>query len=729
MIPYAIHSDEVYQPEQIRDVIAKAVDRKSVHSTNKKLHYYNIPCSFDIETTSFYYDPDTGGNVYNEYAQTYAKTHPNIRKRSIMYVWQFGINGYVVMGRTWEQFIDMCNELSSQLELNKNLRLIVYVHNLAYEFQFMRKWFIWSKVFSVDNRKPVYAVTSNNIEFRCSLLLSGYSLYKLSNQLIKYPVKKLIGNLDYNKWKHSRSRLTQEEIDYCVNDVMVVMSYIQELIEDEHGISNIPLTNTGFVRKFCRKRCLRDKDNPRHRNMSYRDLMIKLQFNSWDEFQVMQRAYQGGFTHANGYFVNKLLPNVASYDFTSSYPYVMLSEKFPMSRGSRFEPKTTQEFVDALDMFCSVFNVRFINLKPKVDFEHVLSKSRCYNIVGEVIDNGRIISAAQLDTTITNVDYKILKEFYTWDEDIISEMWVYQKDYLPRELILCICDLYEQKTTLKGVEGKESEYMHAKSMLNSIYGMCVTNPIRDEYTYSSKDGDIWDVISPDEDLAQQLLKKHNKSRNRFLFYPWGVFVTAYARRNLYSGILACGRDYVYSDTDSLKILNHEQHSDYIEWYNEMVSIKLDEMSEHLIVGKKRFKPVTIYGEEKPIGEWDFEGVYDRFKTLGAKRYMTEKNGKLVMTVAGLGKQDGLKYLVDTYGDNDSVFEEFRNYMDVPAESTGKLSHTYLDEPFNGWLIDEDGIPAYYNELSAVHLEPTPFHLSQNYLWLEWLKTLHKTEDW
>lgn len=729
MIPYAIHSDEVYQPEQIQDVIAKAVDRKSVHSTNKKLHYYNIPCSFDIETTSFYYDPDTGGNVYNEYAEIYAKTHPDIKKRAIMYVWQFGINGYVIMGRTWEQFVNMCAEISSQLELNKNLRLIVYVHNLAYEFQFMRKWFIWQKVFSVDNRKPVYAVTSNNIEFRCSYLLSGYSLYRLSKQLVKYPVKKLIGNLDYNLWKHSRSKLTNEEIEYCKNDVFVVMSYIQELIEDEKGISNIPLTNTGFVRKFCRKRCLRDKDNASHRNMAYRDLMIKLQFNSWDEFQIMQRAYQGGFTHANAYFANKVLPNVASYDFTSSYPYVMLSEKFPMSRGARFEPKTTQEFLDALEMFCCVFNVRFINLKPKVDFENPLSFSRCYNVKGYTLNNGRIVYATQLDTTITNVDYKVLQEFYEWDEDIISEMWVYQKDYLPRELLFCILDLYEQKTILKGVEGKESEYMHAKSMLNSIYGMCVTNPIREEYMYSSKDGDTWSVNTPDDEQSEKMLKKHNRSRNRFLFYPWGVFVTAYARRNLFSGILACGRDYVYSDTDSIKILNYHQHEEYIEWYNEMVNIKLDEMSENMVIGKKRFKPVTIYGEEKPIGVWDFEGVYERFKTLGAKRYMTEKNGKLTMTVAGLSKQDGLQYLIDTYGDNDSVFEEFRNYMTVPKESTGKLNHTYIDEPIEGWLIDENGMPDYYYELSAVHLEPAPYQLSQEFRYLEYIRQMHKVEEW
>ena len=73
-------------------------------------------------------------------------------------------------------FIELTEKLQDTLLLKNNRRLVVYVHNLSYEFQFMRKHFTWKSVFSIDSRKPIYAVTDFGIEFRCSYILSGYSL-------------------------------------------------------------------------------------------------------------------------------------------------------------------------------------------------------------------------------------------------------------------------------------------------------------------------------------------------------------------------------------------------------------------------------------------------------------------------------------------------------------------------------------------------------------------------
>ena len=85
-----------------------------------------------------------------------------------MYVWQLGLNGYVIVGRTWGEFQETINTITATLQLNEKKRLMIFVHNLSYEFQFICKRFNWFKVFAIDLRTPIYAITDSFIEFRCS---------------------------------------------------------------------------------------------------------------------------------------------------------------------------------------------------------------------------------------------------------------------------------------------------------------------------------------------------------------------------------------------------------------------------------------------------------------------------------------------------------------------------------------------------------------------------------
>ena len=219
----------IYYAGDIDSILEKTVDKNNKVTNNKKVSYYNIPVSFDIETTSFL---RTTGNGEKE-------------KACIMYEWSFGINGLVIIGRTWEEFFTMLGVIIEKLELNENNRLCIYVHNLAYEFQFIKNWLEWSNVFALDKHKPIYAVTNTGVEFRCSYLLSGYSLAKVGENLIKYKVSKMVGDLDYKLMRNSKTPLTDKELKYCINDVKVVMAYIQECIEESGDISRIPYTKTG----------------------------------------------------------------------------------------------------------------------------------------------------------------------------------------------------------------------------------------------------------------------------------------------------------------------------------------------------------------------------------------------------------------------------------------------------------------------------------------------------
>ena len=717
----------VYKPADVDAVLTISVCKANLKGNSKGIYYYNIPISFDIETTSFYRDETGTQYTYEQYKKLNEGRAGKVEleKVATMYVWQFGINGNVIVGRTWDEFVSVTQRFRDVLELDEKHRAVVFVHNLSYEFQFIRGLFEWEKVFSIDLRKPIYAITKGYIEFRCSYLLSGYGLAKLGSQLLTYKVDKMVGDLDYSLMRNSRTPLTDKEMGYCVNDVKVVMAYIQERIDEVKGLPNLPLTKTGYVRKYCRKECLyyRDAVGKKQQNFKYTDLMKRLQISGVDEFSALQRAFAGGFTHANARYTNEIRENVASYDFTSSYPYVMVSEMFPMSRGIRVSVTGSAQFRYYIDTYCCVFDVTFHGLKCTETQDNPISVSKCWEKENVVDNNGRVVCADMVTVTITNLDYDVYRKFYRWESMEVGTMYCYRREYLPTEFVKSILHLYEKKTTLKGVKGMELEYLNSKEMLNSCYGMAVTNPLRDEFVY---DGE-WDINKVTPQQCAGLLDKYNTSRNRFLFYPWGVFVTAYARRNLFTAIYEAKQDYIYSDTDSIKLMNADKHKAYFDRYNRHVVQKLRMACKYHGIDFAKCAPKTIKGKEKMLGVWDYEGTYERFKTLGAKRYMVKEPASLTvggvdygysLTVSGVNKNKAIPWLVNEYGD--SIMDHFRDGLYLPTDATGKNIHTYIDYEQTGELTDYMGNVARFRESGGIHLEPTDYRLSLSVLYLKYL---------
>lgn len=688
-----LNSNKIYNPRDIREVVELVRPQLDIVRGSKKTQYYNIPCGFDIETTSF---RDYKGD-----------------KCATMYEWTFGLGGAVIVGRRWAEFEDMLSELVDALGLGPGLRLICGVHNLAYEFQFIRKRFEWDNVFSMDERKPLYALTTDGVEFRCTYLLSGYSLAKVGENLKTYKMEKVVGGLDYDKPRNWTTPLSDIELLYCVNDVRVVLAYLQELIEENGSISKIPLTKTGFVRRYVRDSCFFEEDVPRKKSRKrwrYSEIMKGLTLLP-EEYEQLVRAFQGGFTHANPFYTGKVSEDVTSFDFTSSYPTVMVAERFPMSPGVLVNVTTMEELRKNIELYCCLFDVEFKGLRSKVFYDSYISRSHSWDVERAVVQNGRVVSADRLCTTITDVDFNIIERFYEWDSISIRNFRRYKRGYLPTDLVKAILKLYEDKTTLKGVAGKETEYLHGKENLNSCYGMIVTAIVRALITYNEE----WGFDMPD---LEEEIEKYNHNPGRFLYYPWGVWVTAYARRNLFSGILEFSDDYIYSDTDSIKVRNAGDHMEYIRQYNETIINQLRTACDFHGIDYSKIEPLTVKGEKKPLGVWDFDGHYKRFKTLGAKRYMVEYSddkrnkehrGEINITVSGLNKKICVPYLLRTYGKG--IFEAFNDDLYIPAGETGKNTHTYIDEERSGVLTDYLGHDADYHEFSCVHLEPTDYSLS------------------
>lgn len=702
---------KIYNIKEIDNFLFDSLKNAKIIRYQKK-EYINIAAAFDIETSNFYRNIETfEQKTIDEVIYLSNVSREKYEKIAIMYVWQFAINDFILIGRTWREFLEFIEKLTEFLNLSKNRIFTIYIHNLSFEFQFFRKYFDYEKIFAIDMYKPLYALTKNGLLFKCSFLLSGYDLNTLSKKL-KNPIQKLIGNLDYNKIRHTETPLTEKEIKYCCNDVLIITEYINELLTTYKKVALIPLTKTGFVREYCRNNTLfffNKETNKKLKSYSYRGLIKNLTFTDLNEFNLINRAFSGGFSHSNQKYINEICENVVSYDFTSSYPAVMVCEKFPMSIGKKIAV-SRETFFKYIKKYHCVFDIEFINIYSKYSYDYYIPFSKCYIKEYYAVSNGRVIAAKKIALSLTEIDFNIIYNTYYFEDFKIANFYIYSSGYLPKEFIKCILQLYKQKTELKNIKGKEKEYLHAKECLNSTYGMIITNPLRDVFEYENIKG--WNLHElTDVEKAAELIK-YNTKKNRFLYYIWGIYVTAYARRNLWTAIHYLKDDYIYSDTDSVKFFNHEKHKKFFEIYNDLVVKKLEKTIIFYNLDENLIRPTNQNGQQKIIGLWEFEQEYKRFKNIGAKRYIYECeqaatiNNKPInynLTVSGINKDFALPFLIGRY--KNKILENFDTKLYIPPNNSGKMLHAYINYETGGTVCDYLGNETDFKEYTSLHVEP------------------------
>lgn len=694
-----------------------------------------------------YYFPElyAAGDQLKRIIEVYTSQSPERKnddqKRACMYIWQLAINGKVIIGRTWDEFVRLMDQISEQFGLSPDRRMIVYVHNLSYEFEWIKDLFTWEKVFAVSARKPIYAVTSTGIEFRCSFMLSQLSLAKLGDTLTKYKVSKKVGDLDYEKIRHSKTPLTKKEMQYCINDVLVVSAFVKESMEKENDdITRLPLTYTGYCRRYMKQQCLgRGNKNNNDKWHDYHNMIKYLTIADLDEWDQLHRGFMGGFTVANPWHSHKNVYNASSEDLASAYPAVMCYEpRFPMSKGKVVVIKTYEEMYHYLDLYCCIFDVRFKGLMPKFTDTNYISLSKCLDRdhkhftdktiekYGVVLNNGRVVGCDDwLETTITEIDFELIEKLYTWKEIEVGTFRIYKRGYLPKSIIEGILNLYKDKVSLKGVD--DDLYRRQKGLLNSCYGMICQRIIQPVNTYDNKIG--WTI---EEKEGAKLLKKYNNSKNRILYYPWSLYVTALVRRTIVESILVLGDDFVYADTDSLKYVHGEKWKWYFDEYNEMIREKMKLVCQHYDLDPNLFEPATKKGKKKLLGVFENEtvdGCWKILKANGAKRYLyMEHDGTLVLTVSGVNKKAALPYIIKKYGKY-GAFKAFNDDLVIPGDHTGKLTHYYLDEPISGIVTDYLGNTVSYESKSGVYMEKASYSFSIEASYLNYLNTLQGEEPY
>ena len=682
----------------------KKINSGRLHIT-KKGDFNDLIFTFDVEASS--------GFIINENVEPFDFSknkdfYKDFEKVSLVYIWQASIEDTVYYGRKLEDFKIFLDELQEKY----NGILTIWVHNLAYEFQWLLNIIKFDKIFARSPHKVIYA-DYENIRFRCSYFLTRLSLEKWAIEK-KLPVKKLVGNIDYISIKTPNTELTQADYDYSENDCLVVYHGIKQYIETYGHIDSIPLTQTGEVRQ-----ALKNKFNG---NFKHYEKCTDLLPRNASEYALAMAILSGGYTHANYIHSGDIIKNVYGDDEASEYPYVMCAKKFPMTKWY----DCTKNYENYLhdNNYSTILDITFYNIEAKT-FNNYISLSKCYATKDVVTDNGRVSYANELSIVITGIDYNIIDKTYKFTKKI-NKAWQSGNGYLPKEIIEFILDSYGDKTTLKGIDEHYALYMYKKQMLNSVFGMMITAIIQANIEFDGIAEWKEEFLSP-EILDKKLIELKNKKWKNWLSFWWGCFVTAYARQDLWNVISEIDRDVIYCDTDSTYHIN--SHDDLFNALNLQKDEEIKKMCDFYNIDFNLTRPLDIKGQTHPLGHWerdeaDNKGIcYSEFVTLGAKRYCYRKakTKELKITVAGVNKKKGVKALKDD-------IKNFHDGLIFDYETSGKLTMSYLsDMPKIIW--NKGHKDEYISELKfGIHTMPSTYSMDLTDLYADAINIIAELKE-
>lgn len=622
-------------------------------SRKNKWNYKDCICAFDIETTNI----------------------PEIQQ-SVMYIWQFAIEGIgVITGRTWNEFLQFLDKLRGTMMPNE--KYLIFVHNLSFEFQYLKGIYAFrpEEVFAISPRKVLKCSMYDQFEFRCSYLQCNMSLDSFTRAM-GVEFEKLSG-FDYDKQRWFDTQLSDFELAYCVHDVAGLVQAMRKRIDYAgDNFYTVPMTSTGY--------CRRDARNV-FQNVPRR--IIKDQLPDFRTYTYLRRAFRGGNTHASRFYANVKLTDVKSVDRSSSYPDVLINHKYPVTKLFELSDPTYRDMLNLIDIRerAVLAEVEFIDLKLKD--RHgcgcpYLSLAKCEYSYDRVNDNGRILSASWVQTVITDVDFRIIRDQYIWKEIRVNVLFHARYGYLPGSFRELIKEYYRNKTSLKGIEGREEDYRHSKELINALYGMSAQDPCKRSLIYEDDDF-IEDMSTPGEEILDHYY------RRAFMPYTYGVWCTAWARWELQQMIDLCGNQFVYTDTDSVKYVGNV---DFYEYNARCIKNSMRS-------GAYAYDPK---GHIHYMGVAEYEGCYSEFKTLGAKKYVArDASGKLGITIAGVSKKLGGIEL-ENAGGVDAFKEGFTFY------EAGGLEAVYNDKPNVPYFIRSDGTPIPLT--SNLYLGPSTYTL-------------------
>ena len=462
----------------------------------------------------------------------------------------------------------------------------VYFHNLSFDVSFifdylLNNGYVWEsqrypkyvKGFStmISDMNQVYSVRINLSSNHHVTLFDSYKVVPLSiAQAAKaFGLSFGKGEIDYTAKRDKGYKLTEEEKDYISRDVRIDAQVMREVMAE--GLKSMTI---GACALSDYKKMMGGT-----RGFRYHYPILDA-----DQDKFIRRAYRGGYCYAAKRYQGLELGEGISFDVNSLYPSVMASsagEYMPYGVPKWFATKPSGDCWIAM-----------LTLSAKLKEKHI----PCIQIKGNI----RFKPTEYLENieepttiTITSIDWELINQQY---EVCVYEWHGGYSFKQSTDLFSSYVDKWVAEKNRATVEGNSGKRQIAKLMLNSLYGKFATGlELKSRY--------------PTLDSEGVVRYKDTESVDREgVYLPAACFITAWSRYKTVRAAQNAYDRFIYSDTDSIKVLGVE--------------------------------PVTgLDVDDVRLGAWKNEGTFNRFKVLRAKTYIADMsrdlNKKLSVHVAGM----------------------------------------------------------------------------------------------
>ena len=525
---------------------------------------------------------------------------------------------YITRGRTVTSFLAYCeaiyNEEKKETTGRRRPHVSVYTHNLKFDGDFILYEILKNGTAELVNEVRENVLYNFTIRYPSGAEITFYDSMKIFPMKAEkvgklYGIKKLSGDWDYNKYRDENTEITPEEWAYVDHDVMIISRALADYrARGYHENTQASIAYSERLRrtyprfnKLIAKR-MKTKDFDRFREAFPYDIM-PLPF---ELHRHVLLGYFGGISWLNPKYACQDIINAHSYDVNSMYPDKMANYPLPVGQPIIINDPTPEDADRMLRAYSCVmadFEDLTLVLKSPRHFPFLMFPT---NDKTSVRMQGKIIACKNEFAVLSGYDYKIMTSEYNIKSMKITKIYLFNSK--KGQYADFIHFFMDQKTAADKVrndpeatpeEKQDAEVKRsiAKVMMNSSYGKDGTKLLRqcNETFYS-----------PSEDRLEQKLNSEIALPEYYL--PSAIMICAAARFQLFSAARLVRDDFIYSDTDSVKVTDRG---------NEILQASPD-------------FDIDPYR----LGSWGYEGRYDTARFVRQKTYSYTQDGERHYVVCG-----------------------------------------------------------------------------------------------